>query len=381
MAPVGDEKDQSENDEAEQTSPMFLMQQFTFRPGPLGLSFIDGGIVTAAPCESQAGAAGVEPGWFVIKVMDTACEGGSKKTIENLFKEAKKIGADYTVTFAMLNQDAAEADGAVKDAEGETEVDAVEDAAAEAAEAAAAAEASSAHVRATMEELVAVRQQQEAGEDVSERLLQTRAKLARALFDDGKHAEGMACQRKLLADIGQPRESPAMLDAYLGLALMAGESGKHKEALTILRNNAELHRRNGENLPFSVAQALAWNLTVLGGEAKLDQAYDILTTALQEQDAMEASERHNMKVMLANLYNQWGHYEDELKLRQEILDVARKDHGDNRALLRQVEKQLRDTKGTLKLKNRGTSFFRLVITFGVLFVAWWAATQRGETST
>lgn len=82
-------------------------KSITFRPGLLDLSFDVGGIVTGAPRESQAGAAGVQTGWYIIKVMDTACEGGSKKTIENLFKKAKSLGADYTVTFLMVKQEGA----------------------------------------------------------------------------------------------------------------------------------------------------------------------------------------------------------------------------------------------------------------------------------
>merc|ERR1719491_2818945 len=68
-------------------------------PGPLGLTFVDGGRVTAAPANGQAAAAGVKPEWYIAEIAEVSVEGHSKDSITAAFNDARSRGGSYDAIF------------------------------------------------------------------------------------------------------------------------------------------------------------------------------------------------------------------------------------------------------------------------------------------
>lgn len=379
MSPIG-----AEDGVAQQIGPLFWMHTLTFSPGPLGISFVDGGIVTKAAPQSQADKAGVQQGWFIIKVGARACEGASKRAIELAFNELKKADSIYTVVFAMWNmqpEDAlpVEAAAAIEEEVVDCADDSINnligaDAVIAPAETRPAELDSAARVRQALLDMHALKTGQEEtnDEDRQERLLETRKCLAQALFDDGKQQEGLLCLRKVLAEMEQSRNSPAMLDGYLAWALMLGELGRNSEALGILRTNAKAHVDRCEGLPFALVQALAWNMWTLGEDDMLDDAEELILHSLRtcDHDGMIAVEKHNLNVILANVLNKQGRHKEELVLRQAVLEAARREHGEDAPLTKQVEEQYLEAQSLAQLTQRSTAFWRIVLGVGVVAVAW-----------
>lgn len=214
---------------------------------------------------------------------------------------------------------------------------------------------------------------QESGDDQSESFLRVQAKLAQALFDDGKHQQALGCQRKLLQQSILPRETEFICEAHTSLALMLGELEQHNEALKILKENVKVYEKIGEGLPIVLIQAIAWNMSILGGEERLDAAHDILTQALKDDDELSDSSRHNMRVILANVFNKMGNHSKEFELRQKILDSSTAIFGEDSPLVKDNKRQLADARAHVLQEKRLRAIFKLVFIVLIVVVAWYYA--------
>jgi hypothetical protein len=72
---------------------------FTFSPGPVGMTFSDGGVIQVVPPGGQAALQGVQHGWTIVRVGGQDVEGQSMQAILSAISAEKASGEEFTLSF------------------------------------------------------------------------------------------------------------------------------------------------------------------------------------------------------------------------------------------------------------------------------------------